>query len=100
MKFINFKNKLQKNDIRLFDSEYRNIYSNMKILNLLLLSEQKGGGDTSNTDIYYYPFSILDKNDKNNTKRIHLIIDSLKSDNFNKAKFACKKSFVPLQRFT
>ena len=88
MKFIEFKNNLEKCGIILFDYDYRICHYNMKVLSsdIFFSIEQNGGG--INDDFYIPPFIILKKLE--NKKKIELLINKLLRNNFVGAKYLCK----------
>jgi len=80
MLFNDFKNHLIKNNILLFDDQYRIIYKNT--IDLL----QEINNDKNKMD-YISPFYIIKNNEK---EKIKLLINSLKNNNINGSKYICK----------
>ena len=96
MKFIEFKNYLINNDILMFDYDYRICYQNIFLLNdEIYKNNQVGGGKVG---IYISPFTLIKRIDteKNEQKRLHLLIDKLKENNLLGAKFLCQ-NFINLK---
>jgi len=92
MNFIDYKNYLIKNNINLFDYDYRTSYKNAIILNENLnQQEQIGGGDT----FYMSPFTMIKRsNEKNDKKKLSLLINKLTNGNLTAAKYLCKSNLV------
>jgi|MDTG01.3.fsa_nt_gb CRISPR/Cas system-associated protein Cas7 (RAMP superfamily) len=80
MLFTDFKNHLIKNNILLFDDQYRITYKNT----IDLLKEINNDKNKIN---YICPFNIIKNEEK---KKIKLLIDSLKNNNIIGAKYICK----------
>ena len=91
MDFLEYKNYLIANDIKLFDHDYRISYKNMLSLNDVIFSQnQIGGGNIS--DEYYISPLIIVKHDNN--KLINLLVDNLVNNNIEGAKFLCNNKLV------
>ena len=91
MDFLEYKNYLIANNIKLFDHDYRISYKNMLSLNYVIFSQnQTGGGNISNE--YYISPLILVKQDNN--KLINLLVDNLVNNNIEGAKFLCNNKLV------
>jgi|UniRef100_A0A6C0ITT9 hypothetical protein len=91
MDFLEYKNYLIANNIKLFDHDYRISYKNMLSLNDVIFSQnQTGGGNISNE--YYISPLILVKQDNN--KLINLLVDNLVNNNIEGAKFLCNNKLV------
>jgi len=87
MKFIEYKNNLEKCGLKLFDYDYRISYYNMKLLTEKLIKNQIGGDNS----FYVKPFVILKKTEnRNNHKKVKLLIENLLSNNFTGAEYLCK----------
>ena len=80
MLFTDFKNHLIKNNILLFDDQYRISYKNT----IDLLKEINNDEKKMN---YISPFNIIKKEEK---EKIKLLIDNLKNNNIIGAKYICK----------
>ena len=96
MKFIEFKNYLINNKILLFDYDYRICYQNIFLLNDdIYKNNQVGGGKSF---IYVSPFTIIKREitEKNELKRMELLIEKLKENNLVGAKFLCQ-NFINLK---
>ena len=124
--FEKFKSILLNHNINLFDHDFRIIYQNFKILdnNIEIKSNNLNGGSLIDklrnfSNIKYIkhsdsnakhsheefqflsPFEII-TNEKNpllakvNKKKTELLVESLKFNNFDKAKYICKKKFIPI----
>jgi hypothetical protein len=91
MDFLEYKNYLIANNIKLFDHDYRISYKNMLSLNDVIFSQnQIGGGHIS--DEYYISPLIIVKHDNN--KLINLLVDNLVNNNIEGAKFLCNNKLV------
>lgn len=84
MNYLNFKNKVNQIDQNMFDSQTRICYNNLNFVNKLI-------NKVNHNNEYESPFSIFNRN--SNDKKLINLFDSLKSCNFLKAKYICKKSF-------
>ena len=99
MNLIQYKEYLNLNNIELFDFDYRVSFHNMKILNNeikknLYQKDQTGGGFN-----YIPPLSILqNSHNKNDAKKLKLIVSNLLTNNYNGAKYLCR-SDIKLQYF-
>lgn len=124
--FEKFKSILLNHNINLFDHDFRIIYQNFKILdnNIGIKSNNLNGGSLINklrnfTNVKYIeksdsldkkkqeefqflsPFEIItdERNpllSKVNKKKTKLLVESLQFNNFDKAKYICKKKFIPI----
>ena len=86
MNFLEYKNYLIDNNIKLFDYDYRNTFKNIFILNDNIYNYQVQLGG-SNGEYFISPFIILKGN---NNFKISKLINKLKNDNIIGAKFLCK----------
>jgi|TARA_B100001093_G_C26777837_1_gene993214 hypothetical protein len=103
--YSKFKILLKKHDINLFDDEYRLLFNNMKILDRICNNENNIKKSTSSNQVggsfekLVSPFYILGKSfEKENLfsrKKIVMVVNNLKNNNFDGAKFICKKNFSP-----
>lgn len=90
MDFLEYKNYLSSNNIKLFDHDCRISYSNMFKLNDMIYSDNQTGG--SSDDIYYIsPFIIIKKYNKNINKKL---INNLVDNNLIGAKYLCQNNLV------
>lgn len=103
--YSKFRNLLKKHDINLFDHEYRLLFNNMKILEKICNNEnnikksgnynQYGGSFENLISPFYILGKSFDKENIISKKKILLVISNLKNNNFDGAKFICKKNFLP-----
>jgi hypothetical protein len=110
LNYNKFKELLKKHKINLFDDEYRILFNDMRLLDKYCYSEnnfknrnrladsiQVGG----NTNILLSPFYLLGKSlDKSTNsilyeKKLMMILNNLKNNNFSRAKFICNKDYLP-----
>lgn len=90
MDFLDYKNYLLSNNIKLFDDDYRISYHNLNVLNKSIInSEQSGGGTKEN--IYISPLTIIKRQNK---KLIELLVDNLLNSNYDGAKYLCQTELV------
>jgi len=90
MDFLDYKNHLLSNNIRLFDDDYRISYHNLIVLNdSIINSNQIGGGSEDNN--YMSPLTIIKRDNKKLTK---LLIRNLLDNNYNGAKYLCQSELV------
>ena len=111
LNYNKFKEFLKKHKINLFDDEYRILFNDMQLLDKYCYSEndyknnlansvgsiQVGG----NSDKLLSPFYLLGKSlDKSANsilyeKKLMMILNNLKNNNFCGAKFICNKNYLP-----
>jgi hypothetical protein len=111
--YLSFKNKMIEEDIMLFDSEYRVIFNNMKVLDNLTKNKNKDPNSLIQKGGYYSanlsdsPFYILEMSNMEYSvprkfekqlfdKKFKTIVQSLKEDNFERALYVCNKSYFPI----
>lgn len=109
--YLKFKNLLKKHKVNLFDDDYRILYNNMLLLdkqcnyenyynnksNKSSDSNQVGGNICNFISPFYLLGKSLDKS-KNSIlfeKKILMVLNNLKNDNFDSAKFICRKNYCP-----
>ena len=104
--YLKFKNLLKKHKINLFDDDYRILYNNMLLLDRYCHNENYSNNKSNNSkqvggSIYNFtsPFYLLGKsldNSENSIlfeKKILMVLNNLKNNNFDKAKFVCGKNY-------
>ena len=88
MDFLQYKNNLIKNNILLFDHDYRISYDNLFALNKHIIDYNQTGGGTS-SEYYISPFVILNRESQFKIKKlVYFLIDG----NIDGAKFVCKNN--------
>ena len=91
MNFLDYKNHLLSNNIKLFDDDYRISYYNLNILNDSILNNNQHGGGKIDNNNYISPMTIIKRDD---TKLIELLVNNLISNNFDGAKYLCQSDIV------
>ena len=95
MNFLEYKNYLIATDIKLFDHDYRISYKNMLSLNEVILSQNQIGGCNSSSEYYISPITLIERNSANkNNKIINFLINNLKNNNIEIAKYLCNNKLV------
>ena len=100
--YLSFKNKMKEDSILLFDSEYRIIFNNMKILDNFIKHKnkdpssliQKGGYILKMSNMKYSESKKFEKQLFDN--KFKTIVQNLKEDNFKRAIDICSKSYYPI----
>jgi len=91
MDFLEYKNYLIANNVKLFDHDYRISYKNMLSLNEVIFSQNQVGGGNTIGEYYISPLVIIKQN---NNKLINLLIDSLIDNNIEGGKYLCNNKLV------
>ena len=111
--YLSFKNKMKEDSVLLFDSEYRIIFNNMKILDNFIKHKnkdpssliQKGGYYSANlSDSPFYILKMSNMKYSESKKfekqlfdnKFKTIVQNLKEDNFKRAIDICSKSYYPI----
>ena len=89
--YSKFKILLKKHDINLFDDEYRLLFNNMKILDRICNNENNIKKSTISNQVG----GSFEKENLFSRKKIVMVVNNLKNNNFDGAKFICKKNFSP-----
>ena len=92
MNFLEYKKYLINNNIILFDYDYRNSYHNIFLL-IDKLYKNNTKNQIGGSNIFYLsPFTIIKRtcNNKNDIKKLKLLIDNLVLNNIIGAKYLCQ----------